>query len=38
MTLDRWKTLDEQLVNLGVIDGSVDAGQCFINPDGQNGK
>jgi NitT/TauT family transport system substrate-binding protein len=32
MTLDRWKTLEGQLVNLGVIDNSVDPNQCFINP------
>ncbi len=38
MTLDRWKTLEGQLVDLGVINGSVDAGRCFINPDGHNGK
>jgi NitT/TauT family transport system substrate-binding protein len=32
MTLDRWKTLASQLVDLGVIDGSVDPGGCFVNP------
>jgi NitT/TauT family transport system substrate-binding protein len=32
MTLDRWNTLAAQLVDLGVIDSSVTAGSCFINP------
>ncbi len=32
MTLDRWKTLAGQLIDLGVIGGSVNPGQCFVNP------
>lgn len=32
MTVDRWKTLDGQLMDLRVIDGSVDPQQCFVNP------
>jgi NitT/TauT family transport system substrate-binding protein len=32
MTLDRWKALAGQLVDLGVIDGSVDPQGCFVNP------
>ncbi len=32
MTLDRWKALAGQLVDLGVIDGSVDPNGCFVNP------
>jgi len=32
MTSQRWKDLALQLVNLGVIDSSVDPGQCFVNP------
>jgi NitT/TauT family transport system substrate-binding protein len=32
MTLERWKDLAVQLANLGVIDSSVDPGQCFANP------
>ncbi len=32
MTSDRWKALAGQLVDLGVIDGSVDPQGCFINP------
>lgn len=32
MTGQRWKDLGAQLVGLGVIDSSVDPGQCFVNP------
>lgn len=32
MTEQRWKDLAGQLVNLGVIDSSVDPDQCFVNP------
>jgi NitT/TauT family transport system substrate-binding protein len=32
MTADRWKALAGQLVDLEVIDGSVDPGGCFVNP------
>jgi NitT/TauT family transport system substrate-binding protein len=32
MTPQRWKDLADQLVKLGVIDGSVNPGQCFVNP------
>ena len=32
MTLDRWKALAGQLVDLGVIDGSEDPQGCFVNP------
>jgi NitT/TauT family transport system substrate-binding protein len=32
MTGQRWKDLAGQLVNLGVIDSSVDPNQCFVNP------
>jgi NitT/TauT family transport system substrate-binding protein len=32
MRMDRWKTLAGQLVDLGVIDGSVDPQGCFVNP------
>jgi NitT/TauT family transport system substrate-binding protein len=32
MTMQRWKDLEGQLTDLGVIDSSVDPQQCFINP------
>ncbi len=32
MTADRWKALAGQLVDLRVIDGSVDPQKCFVNP------
>jgi NitT/TauT family transport system substrate-binding protein len=32
MTLLRWKSLEAQLTDLGVIDSYVDPKQCFINP------
>jgi NitT/TauT family transport system substrate-binding protein len=32
MTADRWKALAGQLVDLGVIDRSVDPNGCFVNP------
>jgi len=32
MTGQRWKDLAAQLVSLGLIDASVDPGQCFVNP------
>jgi len=32
MNLQRWKDIAAQLVNLNVIDSSVDPGQCFVNP------
>jgi NitT/TauT family transport system substrate-binding protein len=32
MTLERWKDLQEQLIEIGTLDGPVDAQGCFVNP------
>jgi hypothetical protein len=32
MTLERWKTLGQQLVDLKVIENAPPAEACFVNP------